>query len=118
MNTSTRPGFDLCSDHFVIQATNVPSVNTETLDEDPSKFWARLDLAKKLKNNYHLVEIDINDIPNETQAMEIFWDRIRDEEEGDYFEDVEGEIVFITQGDYEGNHVDPYPDDMPITDYL
>ena len=116
--TSTETTLDLCADHFLIEVNTVPLNDVLNQISDPVRALKRIDLADKLINNYHLVEIDANDIPNEWQAMEIFYDRIRDAEEGDYFEEVEGTIAFITKGDYEGNHEDPYPTDMPVIDDL
>ena len=85
-----RNNLDLCADHFLIEVNTAPLNDVLNQISDPVRALKRIDLADKLINNYHLVEIDANDIPNEWQAMEIFYDRIRDAEEGDCFEEVEG----------------------------
>ncbi len=117
--TSTETPLDLCADHFLIRVVHVGMDDILNPFIDPLRRIKRFDLAQKLTSNYHLVEIDANDIPNKDQAMEIFYDRIRDAEEGDYFEDaVESRIAFMSKGDYEGNHKDLYPTNMPVIDDL
>ena len=85
---------------------------------DPLPRIKRFDFAQKLYNNYRLAIINPNDIANEEQAMEIFYERIRDAQEGGYFEAIEGRIASMIKGDYEGNREDPYPTDMPVIDDL